>query len=737
MDDDDDEEEQEEEKEIVSDWFLQQIEFANVILLNKVDLISAEEAVQLEVLLQSLNPSAKVIPTVQASVDVGDVVVTGMFDFEKTESGAGCMNRKKVGGGLAPIGEGGDAGVVASGSGDCHYVYTSDTPFHPGRLYEFMRKYFVLRQEEEQHGAVLPEESLPEMTVSLHAAERNIQTAIDLVPRGTRESSDIVSSLNDSLKSLKQALLDISQSRPPPPPSSMTGDFEAFKDTYGTIVRSKGVLWIATRPDLCGEWSQSGPTLQCRCSGPWSASSPSQRCSQEIVFVGIQMNIKALEAELNRCLLQSDDDTDALHDPFAAWPPLDLEEQVHDDEYMSLGNVVQISDGASEAQHVLDSIEPGTTVIIYWHAEWHAEGDALLEELRAMVDKVSTIAIHVKIGDHPPNWSFAMEKVMEKPEANRPGAKPVLKQGHSCWPCFTVHLAPSLQPIETISGGRAMNTLRKLVSALPECTEQQKIPRRREQQPHTSEPVSCEAPPILSTDISSAFSRLQNGAVELREMLKTFAKEKKSLYILWEEGGIPLKILKALESITIIRPDTDNLFIATVGSSPGNEALAKALGVKKGPSLLVFSNMKVEKKYDGPDKVRDALAQEFRTLPAEATPAFLPKKTSSHQPTSIYDPPQGKQNRSGTTKLTPDGNLVHYFPKMPCLKCGNPWWTSDDWDALCIRCGWNCQTDGYDDDSQPLPKYKEIWATYCASIKSGVTPSWKNKKSTPSTTKRI
>jgi hypothetical protein len=219
--------------------------------------------------------------------------------------------------------------------------------------------------------------------------------------------------------------------------------------------------------------------------------------------------------------------------------------------------------------------------------------------------------------------------------------------------------------------------------------------------------------------------------------LKNFAKEKKSLYILWEEGGIPLKILKALESITIIRPDTNNLFIATVGASPGNEALAKALGVKKGPSLLVFSNMKVDKKYDGPDKVRDALAQEFRTLPAETTPAFPIKKTTSHPSPSIYDPPQGKQNRSGTTKLTPNGNLVHYFPKMPCLKCGNPWWTSDDWDALCIRCGWNCQTDGYDDDSKPLPKYKEIWATYCASIKAGVTPAWKNKKSAPSTTKRI
>ncbi|KAI8102463.1 hypothetical protein M9435_006064 [Picochlorum sp. BPE23] len=744
---DEDEEEEEGEKEIASEWFLQQIEFANVIVLNKIDKVSSEDAAsQLVTLLRSLNPSAKIVQTVQSAVCVEDVVATGMFDYEKTENSAGwaqCMNKSgKVG--LFPIGEATDS--TASGHGSCAFMYSADKPFHPKRLFEFMTKYFVLRQEEdveyEQAHGIAP----AEVTLSLQEAEKNIKRAIDLVSRGAHKNSKTIHLLNESMKSLQDALVDMSQTTASS--SSVPGDFEAFKDAYGTIVRSKGVFWIATRPNLCGEWSQSGAALQCCCSGPWSASPPhgqggSQgRPRQEIAFIGMEMNAKSLEAELNRCLISDDDDgesTEAMHDPFAAWPSLDSEndDQNNDEEYMPLGKVVQITDGASEAQHILDSIEPGTTAIIYWHAEWHAQGDAILTELRSIIDKVSTLVIHVKIGDHPPNWSFAMEKVMEKPEANRPGAKPVLKQGHSCWPCFTVHTAPSLQPIETISGGRAMNTLRKLISGLPEYTEQQRISKRREHQDHPSEPESSETTTSVWSDVSSAFPYLQNGAVELRELLKNFAKEKKSLYILWEEGGIPLKILKALESITIIRPDTNNLFIATVGASPGNEALAKALGVKKGPSLLVFSNMKVDKKYDGPDKVRDALAQEFRTLPAEATPAFPIKKTTSHPSPSIYDPPQGKQNRSGTTKLTPNGNLVHYFPKMPCLKCGNPWWTSDDWDALCIRCGWNCQTDGYDDDSKPLPKYKEIWATYCASIKAGVTPAWKNKKSAPSTTKRI
>jgi hypothetical protein len=150
--------------------------------------------------------------------------------------------------------------------------------------------------------------------------------------------------------------------------------------------------------------------------------------------------------------------------------------------------------------------------------------------------------------------------------------------------------------------------------------------------------------------------------------------------------------------------------------------------------LLVFSSMKMDRKFDGPEKVAEALAQEFRTLPA-ATVGLNPRggfPKSNHakqqQETSLYDPPQGKQNRSGTTKLTPDGKMIHYFPNMPCLKCGNPWWSSDDWDAVCVRCRWDCLTGGYDDNSKPLPEHKAVWSKYVESIKAGITPQWKGTR---------
>ena len=61
---------------------------------------------------------------------------------------------------------------------------------------------------------------------------------------------------------------------------------------------------------------------------------------------------------------------------------------------------------------------------------------------------------------------------------------------------------------------------------------------------------------------------------------------------------------------------------------------------------------------------------------------------------------------------------------MPCLRCGCPWWLGEDWDARCARCGWDCEDGGYDDDSQPLPKYAAKWAAFTSLIREGRTAPW-------------
>ena len=413
--------------------------------------------------------------------------------------------------------------------------------------------------------------------------------------------------------------------------------------------------------------------------------------------------------------------------------------------YLSPGRVVKITDGGSEAQHVLDSVKPGTTVVVHWDAEWHTEGAGISKRLEAMITNVDALVIHVDIGSHPPNWSFAMEKVMTKPESNRQGAKPVLKDGRK-WPCFTVHIAPDLQPVETVAGAHAINSIAKLIASLPAWSGNTidstsdgytrkdgggRMAARSGAGTSATLVEQHNSMAVISLeDVVGHFPRIANGAIDLREQLKTFAQSKKNLCILWEEDGLPLKLLKALQTIVSRRPEADNLFLADV-SVAANSSLGKALGVKKPPTLLIFSNMKLSKKIEGPDRVVEALEQEFRTMApgVELTPAGISQLArQKHQAASgggsLYDPPQGKQNRSGATKLTPDGKLVHFFPKMPCLRCGCPWWTSDDWDARCCRCRWDCQQGGYDDDSRPLPQHKDVWQKFVDSIKGGVTPSY-------------
>ncbi|MCL4107779.1 UNVERIFIED_CONTAM: hypothetical protein GTU68_027164 [Idotea baltica] len=68
-----------------------QVEFANVILLNKTDLMTEEEINQLYGILKKLNPVAHIITTINSAVPLNQVVGTGLFNFEEAENSAGWI----------------------------------------------------------------------------------------------------------------------------------------------------------------------------------------------------------------------------------------------------------------------------------------------------------------------------------------------------------------------------------------------------------------------------------------------------------------------------------------------------------------------------------------------------------------------------------------------------------------------------------------------------------------------
>ena len=68
-----------------------QIEFANVILLNKTDLVSKDHLGILKAAIQKLNPSAKIIQTSYSKIEPVEILNTGLFNFEEAEQSAGWI----------------------------------------------------------------------------------------------------------------------------------------------------------------------------------------------------------------------------------------------------------------------------------------------------------------------------------------------------------------------------------------------------------------------------------------------------------------------------------------------------------------------------------------------------------------------------------------------------------------------------------------------------------------------
>ena len=60
-------------------------------------------------------------------------------------------------------------------------------------------------------------------------------------------------------------------------------------------------------------------------------------------------------------------------------------------------------------------------------------------------------------------------------------------------------------------------------------------------------------------------------------------------------------------------------------------------------------------------------------------------------------------------KQFPNGT-GHFYPKMPCLECGSPWWVGDDWDAECANCGGDAES--YDDEQKPHKAFKRRFARF-------------------------
>ena len=79
------------DEEDIENLIIEQIEFCNVIVLNKVDEVAEEQLNTVKAVIKKLQPNAKIIETNYAKVDVKEIMDTNNFDFEKIASSAGWI----------------------------------------------------------------------------------------------------------------------------------------------------------------------------------------------------------------------------------------------------------------------------------------------------------------------------------------------------------------------------------------------------------------------------------------------------------------------------------------------------------------------------------------------------------------------------------------------------------------------------------------------------------------------
>jgi G3E family GTPase len=223
-----------------------QVEFANVILINKTDLVDEYSLGLLKSTLNKLNPEAKILESTFGKIDPMSILNTGLYNEQEAQSSAGWKKELEAG---AHTPETEEYGISS-------FVYRNAKPFHPERFYRFL-------SYEYPH----------------------------------------------------------------------------------TIIRAKGLFWIASRPHDAINFSQAGGSLRIERAGVWWCSmSFSDRIQyaayvenmkeieekwdvkwgdrlNELVFIGQHMDFPGIEKKLNHCLVTAQEEylmdfADGFKDPF-------------------------------------------------------------------------------------------------------------------------------------------------------------------------------------------------------------------------------------------------------------------------------------------------------------------------------------------------------------------------------------------------------------------------------------
>jgi len=106
----------------------EQIEFANVVIVNKTDLVSTERLAQVHAVIKALNPKARVIESVRGGVPLSNIFDTRLFNLKEAYAMPGWVQELE-----------GKHMPESEAYGLHSFVYRAREPFHPQRLHDFLQ----------------------------------------------------------------------------------------------------------------------------------------------------------------------------------------------------------------------------------------------------------------------------------------------------------------------------------------------------------------------------------------------------------------------------------------------------------------------------------------------------------------------------------------------------------------------------------------------------------------------
>ena len=117
----------EDDERSVADLLVDQVEFADILLISKTDLVEASEVNRLKAILKTLNTHAQIIPISLGKIDIDKVINTNLFDFERAEKAPGWL--KEMQGEHVPETE--EYGISS-------FSYVARRPFYPEKIHNLL-----------------------------------------------------------------------------------------------------------------------------------------------------------------------------------------------------------------------------------------------------------------------------------------------------------------------------------------------------------------------------------------------------------------------------------------------------------------------------------------------------------------------------------------------------------------------------------------------------------------------